>query len=503
MNDRDYQRLVWRLEDRAYAHPRFFRTTVVLMSMAAYLLVFALLAGFAAATWWLFEWARTSGKLWHMVGFGGWVLTLVPMVFLVLRMFLMRIEPPTGRRLTGEEAPRLFRLLDELRTRLKAPRLHEVLITPDFNAAIAQTPRFGLFGGHRNILMLGLPYLFAMPPKELIAVIAHEYGHVAGSHGKLGAWIYRQRRTFGALQEHARARREDDMVNGIFSSLLDAFGPYYNAYTFVLSRQDEYEADQVASRFAGAEANASGLIRSTLLRDWIRERFWPQLYAQARDRIQPDFMPYTAMRKIFGATQSEWGTRDLLIKAFAVDSDVHDTHPCLRERVAAMGLEQELPKPFKTTAAESLLGEQARILAQEFDAAWWKEEKPGWREHHRRAQLTGEYEKRPLKELNESELQEFALLAWEFRSPEAAKPILAHLLKRPGGPWAKPLYLYGRILLDEGNGRGLDYLEEAWQASPSLAEDCARAGAQWLAVRENEGAADRWLARVEKSLRAK
>jgi Zn-dependent protease with chaperone function len=499
-NDLDYLKRIARLEDRARFHPKLFRATVVLMSLAAYGLVFALLAGGVAATGWLFQWAHASGRPLPMLGFTGWVLTLIPLVFLTLRMFLMRLDPPEGRPLTAAEAPRLFQVLGELRRRLKGPPIHQVLITRDFNAAITQTPRFGLFGGHRNTLVLGLPFLYGMAPKEFIAVIAHEYGHLAGSHGKLSAWIYRQRRTFGALQEHARARREEDMVNGVLASLLDTFGPWYNAYTFVLSRQDEYEADQTASRVAGSEASASGLIRTALLSDWLRERFWPRLYAKARDKETPDFMPYTAMRKLLGATLSEWATHDLLRKAWTEDSGVHDTHPCLRDRVTALGEARALPAAFKTSAAEALLGEQALVLAREFDQAWWAEEKQGWQNHHRRNRRTAEFERRPLDELSEPELQEFALLLWELRSPAAAKPVLAHLLKRPGGPWPKPLYFYGLILLDEDNRGGLDYLEQAWRASPALGEDCARAGYQWLAEKDNEAAAERWLERVEHSL---
>ena len=38
--------------------------------------------------------------------------------------------------------------------------------------------------------------------------------------------------------------------------------PYFNAYTFVLSRQDEFAADRVAGRVAGREVTASALVRT-------------------------------------------------------------------------------------------------------------------------------------------------------------------------------------------------------------------------------------------------
>jgi hypothetical protein len=42
---------------------------------------------------------------------------------------------------------------------LKTASIHEVLVTPEFNASIAQVPRLGVFGWHRNYLRIGLPLM--------------------------------------------------------------------------------------------------------------------------------------------------------------------------------------------------------------------------------------------------------------------------------------------------------------------------------------------------------
>ncbi len=500
MEDEDYRNLVARLETEAFNQPAAFRAKVLMFSIAAYVVLFGLMFAFAGFSWWLFHVARSSGKTLIILGAAGWLVVVVPALFVTLRMFLMRLEPPVGRALTAAQAPQLFKLLEQLRRKLAAPPIHQVVVTPEFNAAIAQTPRFGLFGGHHNTLILGLPFLYAMAPREMMAVVAHEYGHLAGNHGKLGAWIYRQRRTFGRLQEHAQARREDDMVNGLFSTLLDTWAPYYNAYTFALSRQNEYEADHVASEFAGAPAIASGLIRSALLGEWLGGQFWPRLYAQAKQKPAPGFMPYTAIRRILGATMSEWATRDQLRRAWVVDSDVHDTHPCLRERVQAINQGNELPPAFSTSAADVFLGEHAAQIAREFDREWWAAEQANWQEHHRRAQRTIELEDRPLDSLSVIDLQEFAHLLMEFRSLAAAKPALACLMQRPGGPYAKPMYYYGRILLEENDAGGLTHLFKASLLSPALRDACAQAGYQWLEAKKGESAADRWLQELDEAL---
>src|SRR6516225_1867399 len=105
----------------------------------------------------------------------------------------VRLDPPKGRPIANSDAPELFALIDKLRRALGAPRFHHVLITEDFNAAVVQFPRLGLLGWYRNTLLIGLPLMKALTRQQLAAVLAHEFGHLAGGHGRLGNWIYRLR----------------------------------------------------------------------------------------------------------------------------------------------------------------------------------------------------------------------------------------------------------------------------------------------------------------------
>jgi len=501
MEEREYEMLVWGLQGMAQDQPGLFRIKVVLISLFAYLVLFGLLLLMILGVYFLFVIARGDSSFITKLFFVGSVLVSLPIVILTLRMLFARIPVPEGRELTVAEAPQLFRMIAELQERLLAAPIHHVLVTNELNAAIAQCPRYGMFGGYRNYLILGLPFLYALSAEEIKAVIAHEYGHLSGSHGKMSHWIYRQRSTFGVLYEHAQQRRESSMVNGIFASLLDWFGPHYNAHTFVLSRQNEYEADAVASEIAGAAASASALIRIDLLSTWMNDSFWPKLYAQSEQHDTPTFMPYSAMRKLLLMTIDEWATKERLSEAWKVESNVYDTHPCLSERVTAIDQPAALPGIFKTSAADAMLGNLALAIAREFDLKWWAGEKDKWQKFHRRFNRAkvriAELEQRPLAQLDVSDAQELALLLVEFRSVGAAKSVLEDLNGRPGERFPKPVYYYGRALLDEGDAKGLEYLEEAFKLSPSMGEDCARVGYQWLCGKQNEAAAENWLARLQ------
>jgi hypothetical protein len=84
----------------------------------------------------------------------------------------------------------------------------------------------------------------------------------------------------------------------------------------------------------------------------------------------------------------------------------------------------------------------------------------------------------------------------EFEAPQAAKPVLEHLLKQDGGPFPKAAFIYGRILLDENNMRGLDHLEAAAARDRSLVDDVAHIGYHYLLKTQSEYAARAWWEKI-------
>jgi predicted Zn-dependent protease len=353
-----------------------------------------------------------------------------------------------------------------------------------------------LFGGHANYLILGLPYMLGVSPEEMLATVAHEYGHVCGNHGKISAWVYRQRLTFGALHDQVEHGAEGNWVYEGMARMLRTFMPYYNAHTFVLSREDEYQADRTATELLGGENNAQGLIRAALLGRWIEEEFWPKLYKQADSRDKPVFLPFSAMRAAFKAGYPEWADKERLDAAWNERSGLHDTHPALRDRVEAIGKAAILPARVDKTAADMLLGATAKALIGEFDRRWWEREKDSWNVRHQYATRSKarlqELSRLPPEDMKVQDLHERAVLSAEFESPQTAKALLERLLRQPGGPFPKAAYHYGRILLAEGSERGLDYLTTAADTDRHMREPAAHAGYAYLFEKYGEERAQEW-----------
>ena len=76
------------------------------------------------------------------------VWTLVIAVALLVLFGVYWFRPPAieGQRLHPSDAPELFAALEDIRRKTGAPRVHEVFLDGEFNAAAAAIPRLGLFG---------------------------------------------------------------------------------------------------------------------------------------------------------------------------------------------------------------------------------------------------------------------------------------------------------------------------------------------------------------------
>lgn len=212
-----FSRMVACLEQESAASPARCRTKVALLALVGFLIIGVVLATLG------FGLLALAGFAFAMVYSGGGLLLLllaklgkllfllaVPLWFTLkssLRSLFVRFPAPEGREITRAQAPALFAALDDMRRRMKGPRMkgprvHRVIVVNEVNAAVVQHPAFGLVGFPRNYLVLGLPLLECLAPEEALAVVAHEYGHLAGAHGRFSAFIYCLRHTWSALQAH-------------------------------------------------------------------------------------------------------------------------------------------------------------------------------------------------------------------------------------------------------------------------------------------------------------
>lgn len=176
MKQEKFDLLVKKLENYARQHPKAYQMRVRMLALLGYCYILLVVAVTIALVGFLifiiFETGRISGRMIQLI-----IFLIIP-IAVILRSLWVSLPAPIGLQLKRKQVPELFVLLDELSKALQVPRFHRVLLTPEFNAGVVQVPRWGLFGGQQNYLLLGLPLMQALSPQEFRAVIAHELGHI-------------------------------------------------------------------------------------------------------------------------------------------------------------------------------------------------------------------------------------------------------------------------------------------------------------------------------------
>jgi Zn-dependent protease with chaperone function len=303
-----------------------------------------------------------------VVGAGAILFSIVPRID--------RFEAP-GPRLEPAEQPRLFRQVKEIARAAGQAVPAEVYLVNDVNAWVAQ--RGGWMGfGSRPVMGLGLPLMTRLSVSEFRGVLAHEFGHYCGGDTRLGPWVYKTRAAIGRTLQNLAD------TSSVLQKPFVWYGNMFLRVTHAISRAQELAADALAARIVGAPAMARGLTAvhgagQTFGHYWSGEAV-PVLSAGFLPSLTDGFRRFLDEKPVAEAV-----ARGVAQELAEGKADPYDTHPPLRERIAALGNLRAGDAPGEDPPALGLLDDvpalERRLLAtMAGDEAVAKLQPVGWEE---------------------------------------------------------------------------------------------------------------------------
>lgn len=468
LTQEQFDQIVERLEREASSHPTRYRAKVALWAGLGYAFIGLLLLIAIGIVVFLLLLLLLTGKGIVLLFKFGWI--AVVFLYLVIRSLWISFPKPEGVVLPLQEYPQLSTMIHGLEQSLKTPKFHRVLLTPEFNASVYQRPRLGIFGWQQNHLMLGLPLMCVLTPEQVRAVVAHEFGHLSGNHGRFGGWIYRLRSTWRFLLESAESHggRGESVIERFFHWYI----PRFNALTFALARSDEYIADACAAQLVGPEHFTRALINVEVIGRWYSEQFW-DTYFKRCDEFKN---PYVQMNRDLRHSVDPSTANQFLEQSLSRSTDTIDTHPSLSDRLKAIGSieylnnhkegsDPLLPSQHEETAADYYFGDRLDWLAQELiDALDWDAE-AAFAEYELHRQVSLEEleqleEKAQSETLDEEETFRLIRLKYELEDYEKAMPYLKQALQ-DNPDQLEANFLMGAIMLKHyKDSTGIHYIEK-------------------------------------------
>jgi Zn-dependent protease with chaperone function len=483
MEQSEFENLIRPLEELAAKNPGQYRLRVALLAALGYLYLLVIVTLLLGVVVFVLFYASIN---WLVIK-----ILWIPLVLvgIVLRSLWITQPVPDGVELQREQAPALFDLVHEVTTALNGPNVHHILLSGVFNAGIVQIPQFGMFGWQVNYLIVGLPMLRALTPAQFRAVLAHEVGHLSGKHGRFSGWIYRLRRSWEEVR--VRVHQERRYASFLFEPFLNWYAPYLNAYSFVLARAQEYQADAYSVELTGRETAAITLARIDAKSRKLEEDFWPGFFRQSKEQSKAPRDPFAQM---LGGLEQPIGpvnAQRWFFESLQVPTGYADTHPSLADRLAAIGfakgsstvdalLDQLQATEQDSQSAESyylrdlpddFLGRQNRLLREQLVQVW-NQSHANFNEARKRLLKLDELAKE--RELTLAEQWERLKLVHDLHDEAAAMPLLQTFISdHPEHAGAQ--FAMGAILLEQHDAAGVEYLEKAMQLdSRTTGDACAR-----------------------------
>lgn len=490
MNFDQRSAVIGRLAVVSRTNPRLYTARVVFWILLGYFLLFAI-ASLALSMGVGTVILLAKGKALGLIKIA-WIPLVI--AWMVIRALFVKIEPPAGRVVKREEAPAFFELVDEVRRSTGVGALTDIRFDAEFNAAVAEVPRAGGLFGWRRHLVLGLPMVLVHGPDELRAILAHEFGHLSHRHGRIGAWAWRVRESWGRLDVSFSQMR--GWIAGAMRKLVHWYAQRIFTVTIVQSRDHELGADRMAAEITSRELFARSLAWNAVAGAILGRSFWSPYWSRADEQPEPAEAPYALLHRTRGDVLAA-GMEDLYEAELARPTALDDTHPSLGDRLAALGYPRPTIGPAATSAAAALMPDLAAVLIGEFDAEWRREALPNWTERHRVAQeaLTQLAPDAPLDQLADEQLRAHAISLSTLGKNDEALAAWSALRERDPHD-AQAAFGLGCALLNRNDLLGLDHLRSA---SADWRFTSASCDAAYAALRERglEREADEWIDRVE------
>lgn len=326
---------------------------------------------------WVHQIGRTASVVhvlaWTLPGFVGGVLIL----FLLKPLFAPRGQPPRAVALEAGQEPEFVAAVHGLCAAMGIRPPVEIRLTHEVNAWVQfETGLFGFLRG-RKTLTIGLPLVAGLSARQLVGVLAHEFGHFAQGAGmrcasvinRVNRWL--ESRAYHPDEWDDRLERWNDEMNGGLVSLACFLASLCLGLTRLLlralfqisfrmsrrlSQEMEFDADRYEAIVAGSGCFRATALQMRALARAHRDTDLSNRHAWREGRLVDD-LPATVAARLGQLREDDW-------RAIALDLEADhetrywDSHPADQARIANA---EEL------AAAGLFLDERpARLLLQDF-----------------------------------------------------------------------------------------------------------------------------------------
>ncbi|UCB55651.1 MAG: hypothetical protein JSW45_03740 [Thiotrichales bacterium] len=301
-----------------------------------------------------------------------WTAVILLSGLVIFRSMQYKPRQPVGLSLTEDKTPELFSLVQQLCEHYERTSIQRLVITGNYELDIVKIPRWALPGWSSNTLLIGLPVLQCLSPRQFECMLARRIGQFSRQHNFLANWLYQLRATW----QQYRACYSQQKGFGIepLKYFFAVYSPLYSAASTWAARQDELNADSYAMELYNDEEVREMITADALCRWYLNNQFWPAVDKVASTESKSPPLPHVRMAAAAYSGMAGEKLNALMARIIKHKPASNDALPSLQDRIENIGHDKvRLLKPAKEIAAVHYLGKSLKPVIDLIDKLWLKQ----------------------------------------------------------------------------------------------------------------------------------
>ena len=249
-----------------------------------------------------------------------------------------------GLKIKRKSAGRLFQLLDEIQAEYPQPKLHQIIVTEHHELKLIKIPHFGIPIFTHNTLVIGLPLMLTLSPKQFKCLLTREIIQYSKNRHRFANWLNQLRESWERYRIVLKQRAciGHQVLYGFFT----LYSPLYNAISLPARMTDELTADRNTLDLINSDELLSAFQAKLIARLYIERRFWPEIN-NSNCTVRPFSWLHRTAKAALSRNNSETWLQQQNLKTDGED------YPTLQQRMENLGSSSiKLPPDLAQTAAE-------------------------------------------------------------------------------------------------------------------------------------------------------
>lgn len=301
-----------------------------------------------------------------------WSLVLILSSLLSYRISRIKLSPPVGLTIAEAKMPEIFKLVQQYQTHFKRPSIQRIVITSNYELDIVKVPKFALPIWSMNTLVIGLPVLLCLSPKQFECMLARRIGQFSKRHNPITNWIYQLRAIW--KQYHFAYSKQKYPDSYLLKWLYGVYASLYTSVSRHAARKDELNADSYAMELFIHDDVREMITADATYQWYLQEYYWPAINKIASVKTKSPLTPYRSITAAIQTNFKEEKLKPLIHKALKAETNRKSPVPSMLQRLENVGHDSPyLSENTGDTAAIKYLGDSTINVVNLIDKLWLKD----------------------------------------------------------------------------------------------------------------------------------